>query len=141
MFPPQVVIVPIVKKDTDRAEVNEAVDKLTAALKAAGIRTKVGTAFVCLGQAAKPIAEAVHIFTERLHVQAQQHMHTPARPHFLCCMHMHAISTYDIGFALPLDGVQPGRGLCSTMRNAASSRRYGIQLQRASIHAYQAHHV
>jgi uncharacterized protein YqgV (UPF0045/DUF77 family) len=36
-----VVIVPIVKKDTDRAAVNEAVDKLTAALKQAGVRVKV----------------------------------------------------------------------------------------------------
>lgn len=40
--PPQVVIVPIVKKDTDRASVSEAVDKLCGALKAAGIRVKVG---------------------------------------------------------------------------------------------------
>ncbi|WIA20581.1 hypothetical protein OEZ85_004969 [Tetradesmus obliquus] len=39
--PYQVVIVPIVKKDTDRASVNEAVDKLTAALKQAGVRVKV----------------------------------------------------------------------------------------------------
>lgn len=37
----QVVIVPIVKKDTDRASVNEAVDKLTAALKQASVRVKV----------------------------------------------------------------------------------------------------
>lgn len=39
----QVVIVPITKKDTDRASVMAAVDKLHAALKAAGIRVKVGT--------------------------------------------------------------------------------------------------
>jgi hypothetical protein len=36
-----VVIVPIVRKDTDRAAVNEAVDKLAAALKQAGVRVKV----------------------------------------------------------------------------------------------------
>jgi len=41
-LPPQVVIVPIVKKDTDRASVSEAVDKLCGALKAAGVRVKVG---------------------------------------------------------------------------------------------------
>lgn len=39
--PIQVVIVPIVKKDTDRASVSEAVDKLCGALKAAGVRVKV----------------------------------------------------------------------------------------------------
>jgi len=39
---PQVVIVPIVKKDTDRAGVDEAVGRLQAALKEAGIRVKVG---------------------------------------------------------------------------------------------------
>eukprot|EP00878_Enallax_costatus_P007145 GHUV01007488.1.p1 GENE.GHUV01007488.1~~GHUV01007488.1.p1 ORF type:complete len:525 (+),score=170.90 GHUV01007488.1:230-1576(+) len=39
--PTQVVIVPIVKKDTDRASVNEAVDKLHVALKEAGIRVKI----------------------------------------------------------------------------------------------------
>lgn len=33
---------PIVKKDTDRSSVDAAVDKLTAALKGAGIRVKVG---------------------------------------------------------------------------------------------------
>jgi hypothetical protein len=46
------VIVPIVKKDTDRAEVDAAVDKLTAALKGAGIRVKVGLGFT---------AEALHM--------------------------------------------------------------------------------
>lgn len=40
----QVVIVPIVKKDTDRAAVDAAVDKLTAALKQAGLRVKVRAA-------------------------------------------------------------------------------------------------
>ncbi len=38
----QVVIVPIQKKDADRPGVNAAVDQLHAALKAAGIRVKVG---------------------------------------------------------------------------------------------------
>jgi hypothetical protein len=38
----QVVIVPIVRKETDRPAVNEAADKLHAALKGAGIRCKVG---------------------------------------------------------------------------------------------------
>lgn len=41
--PIQVVIVPIVRKEADRPAVNEAADKLAAALKAAGIRNKVGT--------------------------------------------------------------------------------------------------
>ncbi|GBF87895.1 prolyl-tRNA synthetase [Raphidocelis subcapitata] len=39
--PTQVVIVPITKKDTDRASVMAAVDGLMAALKGAGIRAKV----------------------------------------------------------------------------------------------------
>lgn len=39
--PIQVVVVPIVRKEADRAAVNEAADKLAAALKAAGIRNKV----------------------------------------------------------------------------------------------------
>lgn len=39
--PIQVVIVPIVRKEADRAAVNEAADKLAAALKAADIRNKV----------------------------------------------------------------------------------------------------
>lgn len=39
----QVVFVPIVRKETDRPAVNEAVDKLHAALKGAGIRCKVRT--------------------------------------------------------------------------------------------------
>jgi hypothetical protein len=38
----QVVIVPIVKKDSDRESVMAAVDGLVAALKGAGIRVKVG---------------------------------------------------------------------------------------------------
>lgn len=40
--PIQVVIVPIVRKEADRPAVNEAADKLAAALQAAGIRNKVG---------------------------------------------------------------------------------------------------
>jgi hypothetical protein len=36
-----VVIVPIVKKDTDRSAVDAAVGQLTAALKGAGMRVKV----------------------------------------------------------------------------------------------------
>lgn len=37
----QVVIVPIVKKDTDRTEVDQAVDRLATCLKEAGLRVKV----------------------------------------------------------------------------------------------------
>jgi hypothetical protein len=40
--------VPIVKKDTDRAAVNEAVDKLTAALKQAGVSVKVRQCVITL---------------------------------------------------------------------------------------------
>jgi hypothetical protein len=43
----QVVIVPIVRKETDRPAVNEAADKLHAALKGAGIRCKVR--YCCYG--------------------------------------------------------------------------------------------
>lgn len=38
----QVIIVAISRKEADRAEIGAAVDKLCAALKAAGIRAKVG---------------------------------------------------------------------------------------------------
>lgn len=37
----QVVIVPIVKKNTDRTAIDAAIDELVATLKSAGIRVKV----------------------------------------------------------------------------------------------------
>jgi hypothetical protein len=58
----QVVIVPITKKDTDRASVMAAVDKLHAALKAAGIRVKVRSGYSNAGICTWPMHADVNSY-------------------------------------------------------------------------------
>lgn len=115
---------PIVKKDTDRTQVDEAVGKLTAALKGAGIRTKVGSAYT---------AEAVHMSTEAAgacaYACAPVVACTPLRVFLVCAACICTPFAHVTLDSFTWDSVQPGRGPCSTMHSGVTGY---TQLQMAS---------